>query len=108
MKLDARTIAGLSLPPGKADQIFWDDELRGFGFRLRQRGDRVHRTWIAQYRTAGHTRRPTLGAAEKLLPAEARAAFKRARELSADLARAALALCFKECQSVRTGKAVRL
>jgi integrase len=78
MKLDARTVAGLSLPPGKDDQIFWDDELRGFGFRLRQRGARLHRAWIAQYRTPdGRTRRPTLGAAEKLLPAEARAAARK-------------------------------
>ena len=81
MKLDAKTVAGLDLPAGKSEQIYWDAELRGFGYRLRHRGGRVHRTWIAQYRVDGRTRRPTLGAAEVLLPAEARAAARRILEI---------------------------
>ena len=46
MRLDTKTIAGLTLPNGKAERFYWDDELKGFGFRLRQRGGRLHRTWI--------------------------------------------------------------
>ena len=48
MKLDARTVAGLRQPPaGKADVIYFDDGLPGFGLRIRAGGKR---TWIAQYR----------------------------------------------------------
>jgi len=77
MRLDAKTIAGLALPNGKAEQFYWDEELRGFGLRLRLRGNRLHRTWIAQYRSNGRTRRPTLGLVETVLPAEARAAARK-------------------------------
>jgi integrase len=78
MKLDSRTIAELRLAGGKTDAIFFDDELRGFGLRLRQRGERLQRSWVAQYRTSdGRTRRLKLGAAEKLLPTEARAAARK-------------------------------
>src|SRR6266567_1911524 len=77
MRLDARTTSNLALPSGKAEQIFWDSELRGFGLRLRLRGDRLHRTWIAQYRANGRTRRPTLGSAETLLAHEARTAARK-------------------------------
>src|SRR4051812_5240428 len=84
MKLDAKTVACLALPAGKDDVIYWDDELRGFGFRLRQRGGRLHRTWVAQYRAAGRTPRPPIGPAETLLPVEARTAARKV------LARAAL------------------
>ena len=77
MRLDTKTIAGLTLPNGKAERFYWDDELKGFGFRLRQRGGRLHRTWIVQYRANGRTRRPTLGTAEVLLAPEARAAARK-------------------------------
>jgi integrase len=77
MRLDTKTIAALALPSGKTEQVYWDSELRGFGLRLRQRGARVHRTWIAQYRAAGRTRKSTFGSAEIVLPAEARAAARK-------------------------------
>src|SRR5262245_6696450 len=78
MKLDSRTIAELRLAGGKTDAIFFDDELRGFGLRLRQRGERLQRSWIAQYRTSdGRTRRLKLGEVEKLLPNEARSAARK-------------------------------
>jgi integrase len=83
MRLDAKTIAGLTLPSGKAEQFYWDETLRGFGLRLRLRGNRLHRTWIAQYRSEGRTRRPTLGPVETVLPTEARAA---ARKMLANVA----------------------
>jgi integrase len=77
MRLDTKTIAGLALPPGKSEQFHWDDELKGYGFRLRQRGGRLHRTWIVQYRASGRTRRTTLGPAEVLLAFEARTAARK-------------------------------
>src|SRR5262249_356640 len=77
MKLDSKTIAGLSLPADKADVIHFDDALSGFGFRLRASSNEVRRTWIVQYRRAGATRRLLLGSAEVLAADQARAAAKR-------------------------------
>jgi hypothetical protein len=83
MKITAKTIAGFKLPDGKRDVIFFDDELPGFGLRLRAGGERLRRTWVAQYRAHGRTRRMKLGAFEKLTPEEARtAAIRRARRTS--------------------------
>ena len=75
VKLDAKTIASLTLPAGKLDEIFWDGELPGFGYRLRRLGDRVEDSYVVQYRSGGRTRRPTLSAA--LLPHEARLAARK-------------------------------
>lgn len=77
MKLDVSTIAELALPPGKIERIYWDDELRGFGLRLRRRGNQLHRTWVAQYRVDGRQRRTSFGALETVRPAEARAAARK-------------------------------
>ena len=86
MRLDAKTVADLRRPPGKADTIIFDQDLAGFGLRLRQNGERLRKVWIVQYRPPGtrRTRRVTLGTVEKLAPAQARDA---ARKI---LARAAL------------------
>ena len=75
MRLDAKTIATLYLPPGKDDHIEWDSDLAGFGLRLRQGGKRV---WVVQYRSPGsrRTRRVTLGSVKKLTPAQAREAAR--------------------------------
>jgi integrase len=78
VKLDAESVAGFKLPDGKKDVIHFDSELRGFGFRLRQRdGGRLRRSWIVQYFTGGRTRRIKLGSAETLTASEARAAARR-------------------------------
>ena len=82
MKLDARTVAALDLA-GKRDLIVFDEELPGFGLRLRASGDRVRRSWIAQYRAAGRTRRVLIGSAEKVAPPDAR---KAARKVLAEVA----------------------
>jgi integrase len=74
MKIDAKTIAALMLPAGKTDHIEWDEDLTGFGLRLRQGG---RRTWIVQYRASGRTRRTTIGSAEKVSPAQARDAARK-------------------------------
>ena len=66
MKLDSKTVAALTLA-GKKDAIFFDDVVKGFGFRLRAgAGGKTLRTWIAQYRRAGATRRMLIGSAEVL------------------------------------------
>ena len=38
MRLTKGAIAALALPAGKAEAIYFDDELRGFGVRLRASG----------------------------------------------------------------------
>jgi integrase len=53
MKLTTRNAAQLMLPAGKRETIFWDDDIAGFGLRLREGGSR---TWIYRYRV-GHTQR---------------------------------------------------
>jgi integrase len=74
MKLTRETIAGLSLPEGKDDAIFFDDSLPGFGVRLRSGGKTV---WIAQYRVHGRTKRQTLGDVRKVDLETARTAAKK-------------------------------
>jgi integrase len=72
MKLDDRSAAGLELPSGKRELIVFDEDLPGFGIRLREGGKR---TWILQYRIGKKQRRKTLGAATKAMnAAKARAA----------------------------------
>jgi integrase len=77
MKITARTIAGLKLPGGKNDAIYFDDDMPGFGIRLRVSGAQVRRSWVAQYRSSGRTRRVLLGSAELLNVEQARAAAKK-------------------------------
>jgi integrase len=69
MKLTQANVAKLRLPAGKSDAIFFDDDMPGFGLRLRAGG---RRTWIIQYRVGSQTRRLTLGTVEKLSAAKAR------------------------------------
>jgi integrase len=78
MKLDAKAVARVALPDGKADAIFFDDNLPGFGLRLRAAGGgRILGTWVAQYRAHGRTRRMKIGTVEKLGADQARKAAKK-------------------------------
>jgi integrase len=78
VKLTAKAVAALTLPAGKTDAIHFDDELRGFGYRLRLGSDgKVRRTWVCQYRRAGGTRRMLLGAAGVLSAEAARLAARK-------------------------------
>jgi integrase len=77
MRLDAKTVARIKLPDGKADAIFFDDDLTGFGLRLRLTGEVERKSWIAQYRRAGRTRRLKIGSIEKVTPDEARKAARK-------------------------------
>jgi hypothetical protein len=77
MKLTQANIDRLSLPTGKSEAIFFDDDVPGFGFRLRAGGSR---NFIVQYALGGRQRRMTIGAAKILDTAKAR---QTARELLA-------------------------
>ena len=74
MRLTKATIARYVLPEGKAEALIFDQDLPGFGLRVRAGGKR---TWVAQYRLGTKQRRVTLGTTETIDPDEAR---KRARE----------------------------
>jgi integrase len=76
MKLTDSVVAALTLGD-KQDSIFFDD-LTGFGLRLRRgTGGKILRTWIAQYRRAGASRRYLIGSADVLNAEQARAKAKK-------------------------------
>jgi len=77
LKLDAKTVAGLSLTKGRDEEFAWDLDVPNFGLRLRRSGDGVKRIYVAQYRTGGRTRRVRLGVAEHLTPTQAREAARK-------------------------------
>ena len=74
MRLTKANVARYELPSGKTEALLFDDDLPGFGLRVRSGGKR---TWIAQYRLGAKQRRVTLGTTGTIEPDEAR---KRARE----------------------------
>jgi integrase len=75
MKLTARSSAALKLPAGKSDHIAFDDDVPGFGLRVRDTGGR---TWVFQYKVGSKQRRLVLGKASALTA-------EKARDLAADL-----------------------
>ena len=75
MKLTQTGIAKLALAAGATDKIFFDDDLPGFGVRVRAGGSRSTR-W--DYRDGGSQRRHTIGAVAVVTLEEAR---KKARKV---------------------------
>lgn len=78
MKLTANEVAKIELPAGKSDAIFFDDDISGFGIRLRQGGGKP--VWLFQYKIGGRTRRMTFGRYPAMEAPDAR---KKAKELHA-------------------------
>jgi integrase len=78
MKLTAKAISKLGLPEGKTDWTYWDEDLIGFGFRVRAAsGNRVLRRFVAQYRNADGQTRKWSASAEALTAEQARAEAKK-------------------------------
>jgi len=77
MKLTKATVKELKLPAGKAEALVFDDDLSGFGLRLRAGGKR---TWVIQYRVGQKQRRVTLGSADAI---DADRARKEAKDMLA-------------------------
>jgi integrase len=69
MKLTVKSIGGLKPPPGKADHIEFDDDVPGFGLRIREGGSR---TFIFQYKLGAKQRRMVIGSAKAITPDKAR------------------------------------
>src|SRR6478735_8691847 len=58
MRFTVKTADALRLAPGERDRIWFDDDIAGWGLRLRDGGKRA---WIFQYAIGGRTRRLTFG-----------------------------------------------
>jgi integrase len=58
MRLTVKTTDALQLAPGERDKIWFDDDIAGWGLRIRDGGKRV---WVFQYAIGGRTRRLTFG-----------------------------------------------
>jgi integrase len=79
MKLTKGNIAALKLPAGKDEHTEWDEELPGFGVRLRKSKDGISKTYRIQYRVGAQQRSKALDV-RKVSPEDAR---KVARQLFA-------------------------
>jgi integrase len=79
MRLTAAVIRTLTPPPGKTDFVHFDEDLPGFGLRVRATGAK---TWMIQYAIGGRTRRMVLGPVALLDPGKARST---ARDLLAQV-----------------------
>jgi integrase len=79
VKLIQANIATLTLPPDKTDWIVFDDDIPGFGIRLRTRRTStadcpsICSSWIFQYRVGAKQYRQGLGSAKVIPAAVARA-----------------------------------
>ena len=72
MQLSNRNVAALVRPADKDDVVIWDDDLPGFGVRLR--GDK--KTYLVQYRVGIQQRRESLGDVRKVKLEDARKAAR--------------------------------
>lgn len=68
MKLDSKNVTTLKLEPGRSEQFVWDDDMPGFGVRLR--GDSAR--YVVQYRVHSQQRRESLGDVRKVKLKDAR------------------------------------
>jgi hypothetical protein len=69
MKLTATTVKTAEIERGKSEAIFFDDDVPGFGLRIREGGSR---SFIFQYKLGDKHRRMALGKATALNLAEIR------------------------------------
>jgi integrase len=73
MKLTITSVQSLTLPNGKMDKTYFDDDLPGFGVRVRAGGSK---TWVVQYKVGARHRRMPLGSVGALDLSKARATAK--------------------------------
>ncbi len=73
MKLTAASIRSLTLPEGVSDRTFFDDDLAGFGVRVRATGSK---NFVIQYKIGSKHRRLPLGSVTEIELSKARATAK--------------------------------
>jgi integrase len=81
MKLTDTKLAGLKLERGETDKIFFDDQIPGFGVRLREGGSRK---FVVHYRLGGKQHRYTIGTPSSALTVDE--ARKRGNRVLLDVA----------------------
>ena len=69
MKLTQKTIASIHLPAGKSEHVVFDEDLPGFGLRIRDSGAR---SWVYQCKIGRRNRRVTIGSVSAVSPVRAR------------------------------------
>jgi len=80
MRLTEKVVFTVGLEAGQDDRIWFDDEITGFGLRVRRikkwsgqySNKPPARTWLFQYRIAGKTRRLVIGQAPAVRAGRAR------------------------------------
>lgn len=75
MLLTKANVSGLALQDGKSDVIVFDDDVHGFGVRLRAGGGK---SWVVQYRVGPKQRRLNLGSVHRVTAEHARKLAKNA------------------------------
>jgi integrase len=81
MRLSDRAVQTLGLDPGQDDRIWFDQDITGFGLRIRRikkwngaySNKEPARSWLFQYRIGGKTRRLVIGQATAIKAGRARA-----------------------------------
>src|SRR5262249_25835781 len=83
MKFSQTTIAKFKIQAGKTEHIEFDENMPGFGLRIRVGDKGEHRTFIAQYKIGDKHRRVTLGDVRKVVLKDAQ---ERARKIFGSVA----------------------
>lgn len=58
MKLTAANVKNLNVPPGRTEAVFFDDDVKGFGVRIKATGAR---SYVMCWKVGGEHRRVTIG-----------------------------------------------
>jgi hypothetical protein len=69
MKLNKANAAAVMVPQGKDEIVVWDDDIAGFGLRVRAGGSRG---WIFRYRVGHKQRVLSFGSASVITAQQAR------------------------------------
>ncbi len=78
-KITKRTVDALE--PRNREHVLWDDEIKGFGVRVRPSG---RKTYIVKYRERGRAVKVTIGPHGAISPAAARGQGRRDRHRRQD------------------------
>jgi integrase len=81
MKLTAANVRALAVPPGLTEAVFFDDDVKGFGVRVKATGAR---SFVMCWKVGGDHRRVTLGTVSDMDFGKAK---NRAKDIKADVRR---------------------